>query len=103
MPCQFDLREVHAFQSRVATDEELKLSDTLRYYMKDTDAAKDLLYRRMRCLANYEAANKNLERCRGRNKDIPRVLNLLVFFIGLDYLTFCQDRLNYWCGILAVT
>ncbi|EPB69319.1 hypothetical protein ANCCEY_11598, partial [Ancylostoma ceylanicum] len=33
---------------------------------------KDLLYRRMRCLANYEAANKNLERARGRNKDIPK-------------------------------
>ncbi|VDM53707.1 unnamed protein product [Angiostrongylus costaricensis] len=32
----------------------------------------DLLYRRMRCLANYEAANKNLERARGRNKDIPK-------------------------------
>ncbi|EFO25518.1 hypothetical protein LOAG_02970 [Loa loa] len=27
-------------ESRVATDEELKLGDTLQYYMKDTDAAK---------------------------------------------------------------
>ena len=26
----------------------------------------------MRCLANYEAANKNLERCRARNRDIPK-------------------------------
>ncbi|KHN86663.1 Serine/threonine-protein kinase OSR1 [Toxocara canis] len=59
-------------EARVGTDEELKLSDTLRYYMKDTQAAKDLLYRRMRCLANYEAANKNLERARGRNKDVPK-------------------------------
>uniref|UniRef100_A0A1I7V8H0 Sorting nexin n=2 Tax=Loa loa TaxID=7209 RepID=A0A1I7V8H0_LOALO len=71
-------------ESRVATDEELKLGDTLQYYMKDTDAAKlsraifekfslqDLLYRRMRCLANYEGANKTLERARGRNKDIPK-------------------------------
>ncbi|KAK6059512.1 hypothetical protein COOONC_02860, partial [Cooperia oncophora] len=34
---------------------------------------QDLLYRRLRCLANYEAANKNLERARGRNnKDIPK-------------------------------
>ncbi|VDP14406.1 unnamed protein product [Onchocerca flexuosa] len=57
-------------ESRVATDEELKLGDTLQYYTKDTDAAKDLLYRRMRCLANYEGANKTLERARGRNKDI---------------------------------
>ncbi|KAK6011579.1 hypothetical protein OSTOST_23330, partial [Ostertagia ostertagi] len=36
----------------------------------------DLLYRRLRCLANYEAANKNLERARGRNnKDIPKAEN----------------------------
>uniref|UniRef100_A0A0M3I4E8 BRO1 domain-containing protein n=1 Tax=Ascaris lumbricoides TaxID=6252 RepID=A0A0M3I4E8_ASCLU len=27
-------------EARVGTDEELKLSDTLRYYMKDTQAAK---------------------------------------------------------------
>lgn len=59
-------------EARVATDEELKLSDTLRYYMKDTEAAKDLLYRRMRCLANYESANKNLERARGKNKGIQK-------------------------------
>ncbi|EFO25517.1 hypothetical protein LOAG_02969 [Loa loa] len=26
----------------------------------------------MRCLANYEGANKTLERARGRNKDIPK-------------------------------
>ncbi|KJH53649.1 hypothetical protein DICVIV_00077 [Dictyocaulus viviparus] len=30
----------------------------------------------MRCLANYEAANKNLERARGRNKDIPKLQKL---------------------------
>ncbi|VDM97361.1 unnamed protein product [Thelazia callipaeda] len=45
-------------ESRVATDEELKLGDTLRYYMKDTDAAKVL--------------SQTLERARGRNKDIPK-------------------------------
>uniref|UniRef100_A0A0N5AE80 Sorting nexin n=1 Tax=Syphacia muris TaxID=451379 RepID=A0A0N5AE80_9BILA len=59
-------------EARIATDEELKLGDTLRYYMKDTEAAKDLLYRRLRCLANYESANKNLERARGKNKGIQK-------------------------------
>jgi sorting nexin-5/6/32 len=34
---------------------------------------QDLLYRRMRCLANYEAANKNLERSRARNKEVQKV------------------------------
>ena len=41
-------------ENRVSTDEDLKLSDTLRYYMRDTTAAKNLLYRRLRCLADYE-------------------------------------------------
>ncbi|XP_015903133.1 sorting nexin-6 isoform X2 [Parasteatoda tepidariorum] len=57
-------------EGRVATDEDLKLSDTLRYYMRDTAAAKNLLYRRLRCLANYEAANRNLEKARAKNKDV---------------------------------
>ena len=38
--------------------------------MRETQAAKDLLFRRLRCLANYENANKSLEKARARNKDI---------------------------------
>ncbi|XP_014260016.1 sorting nexin-6 [Cimex lectularius] len=57
-------------EARVASDEDLKLSDTLRYYMRDTFAAKRLLYKRLRCLADYEAANRNLEKARAKNKDI---------------------------------
>lgn len=57
-------------EGRVASDEDLKLSDTLRYYMRDTAAAKNLLYRRLRCLANYENANRNLEKARAKNKDV---------------------------------
>lgn len=47
-------------QARVGTDEELKLSDTLRYYMKDTQAAKvvpSIQFIRMRsafCWAFFE-------------------------------------------------
>ncbi|KAI3422205.1 hypothetical protein GPALN_012736 [Globodera pallida] len=59
-------------EARVGTDEELKEVDTLRYFLWETQAAKNLLYRRTRCLANYEAANKNLERSRARNRDIPK-------------------------------
>lgn len=59
-------------EGRVSTDEDLKLSDTFRYYMRDTSAAKDLLYRRLRCLANYEAANRNLDRARMKNKDVQQ-------------------------------
>ncbi|KAI1284811.1 Sorting nexin-6 [Halotydeus destructor] len=57
-------------EGRVSSDEDLKLSDTFRYYMRDTSAAKNLLYRRLRCLANYEAANRNLEKARLKNKDV---------------------------------
>lgn len=57
-------------EGRVSSDEDLKLSDTFRYFMKDTAAAKDLLYRRLRSLANYEAANRNLDKARYKNRDL---------------------------------
>lgn len=60
-------------EGRVASDEDLKLSDTLRYYVGDSFAAKRLLYRRLRCLANYETANRNLEKARAKNKDVHAV------------------------------
>lgn len=57
----------------MASDEDLKLSDTLRYYVRDGSAAKDLLYRRLRCLANYEQANKSLDSARAKNRDVHAV------------------------------
>lgn len=57
-------------QARISTDEDLKLSDTLRYYMNDSAAAKNLLYRRSRALADYENSNKTLEKARNKNKDV---------------------------------
>ncbi|XP_051858271.1 sorting nexin-6 isoform X3 [Drosophila sulfurigaster albostrigata] len=56
-------------ETRVASDQDLKLGDTLRYYQRDSDAAKALLIRRLRCLAAYETANRNLEKARSKNKD----------------------------------
>jgi len=64
------MEKMRRIEGRVATDQDLKLSDALRYHMHDSTAAKDLLFRRLRCLANYEAANKNLDRARAKNKDI---------------------------------
>lgn len=57
----------------MASDEDLKLADTLRYYMRDSQAARALLVRRLRCLSNYEAANRALEKARHKNKDIHAV------------------------------
>ncbi|CAH8430570.1 unnamed protein product [Heterobilharzia americana] len=55
---------------RLGSDEDLKLSDTLRYYAIDTGAARALLYRRCRALADYETANRNLDKARARMKDV---------------------------------
>lgn len=69
-------------ESRVASDQDLKLADTLRYYMRDSQAAKSLLVRRLKCLANYENANRTLEKARHKNKDIHAVsiLFLIVMY-----------------------
>lgn len=60
-------------EGRMATDEDLKLGDLLRYHTRDAEAAKGLLYRRMRCLANLETSNKNLDKARAKNKDVATV------------------------------
>lgn len=69
------LEKARKLEGRVASDEDLKLSDTLRYYMRDSSAAKNLMYRRARALANYEAANKNLDRARAKNKEVQAAEN----------------------------
>jgi sorting nexin-5/6/32 len=56
-------------EGRTASDTDLKLSDTLRYYMRDSKAALDLLYRRTRRLADFEQENKNLDKARLKHKD----------------------------------
>jgi len=66
------LEKLRKLEGRMATDEDLKLADLLRYHMRDAEAAKGLLYRRMRSLANLETANKNLDRARAKNKDVAQ-------------------------------
>eukprot|EP00088_Acartia_fossae_P020302 TRINITY_DN2191_c1_g1_i13.p1 TRINITY_DN2191_c1_g1~~TRINITY_DN2191_c1_g1_i13.p1 ORF type:complete len:397 (+),score=138.88 TRINITY_DN2191_c1_g1_i13:48-1238(+) len=62
--------KMRRIEARVANDEDLKLSDCLRYHMRDTAAAKDLLFRRLKSLSSYEKANKELDLARARNKDV---------------------------------
>jgi len=64
------LEKERKIESRLAADEDLRLTDCLKYHCLDTTAAKDLLFRRLRCLANYEKANKELDLARTRNKDV---------------------------------
>jgi sorting nexin-5/6/32 len=56
-------------EGRISSDTDLKLSDILRYYSRDSKAALDLLYRRTRRLADFELENKNLEKARLKHKD----------------------------------
>ncbi|XP_030627246.1 sorting nexin-5 [Chanos chanos] len=66
------LEKLRKVEARVASDQELKLTELLRYYMRDIQAAKDLLYRRARALANYENANKALDKARLKSKDVAQ-------------------------------
>lgn len=70
-------------EGRVASDEDLKLSDTLRYYMRDTAAAKRLLFRRLKALHAYETANRILEKARAKNKDVHAV-SIIQFRIKIN-------------------
>jgi len=69
------MEKVRKIESRLAADEDLKLTDCMKYHCWDTTAAKDLLFRRLRCLANYEKANKELDLARTRNKDVAAAEN----------------------------
>jgi sorting nexin-5/6/32 len=40
--------------------------------MRDSKAALDLMYRRSRCFADFDTANKNLDRARQKNKDVQQ-------------------------------
>jgi len=70
------LEKERKLEGRVASDEDLKLSDTLRYYMRDTAAAKNLLYRRLRALSNAESAEKLLEKAKAKNKDVQQAQDM---------------------------
>ena len=64
------LETARKIEGRKSSDFDLKLTDVVRYYQRESGAAKDLLYRRLRALANYEAANRVLEKARVKNKDV---------------------------------
>uniref|UniRef100_A0A8C4T2D5 Sorting nexin n=1 Tax=Erpetoichthys calabaricus TaxID=27687 RepID=A0A8C4T2D5_ERPCA len=64
------LEKTRKIEARVAADEDLKLADLLKYYLRESQAAKDLLYRRGRALVDYENANKALDKARSKSKDV---------------------------------
>lgn len=64
------LEKTRKCEGRACTDVDLKLSDILKYYYWETGAARDLMQRRVRCLSDFENANKMLERARFRDRDV---------------------------------
>lgn len=64
--------KLRKLEERGASDQELKLTELLRYYTRDIQAAKDLLYRRARALADYENSNKALDKAHLKGKDIAQ-------------------------------
>ena len=57
----------------MATDEDLKLTDLLRYYERDTQAALDLLYRRLRSLVDLTNTTRALDKAKAKGKDVATV------------------------------
>lgn len=91
-------------EGRVSSDQDLKLGDTLRYYQRDSNAAKALLIRRLRCLAAYEAANRNLEKARTKNKDIAAVSILFTSIYDIIQISYCSTshcNLLYFSPLLC--
>ncbi|KAF4105952.1 sorting nexin-5 [Onychostoma macrolepis] len=70
--CAEVFEKLRKLEDRGASDQDLKLTELLRYYTRDIQAAKDLLYRRARALADYENSNKALDKARLKGKDIAQ-------------------------------
>ncbi|OQR76928.1 sorting nexin-6-like [Tropilaelaps mercedesae] len=64
------LERARRCEGRACSDIDLKLTDILKYYYSETRAARDLMQRRVRCLADYEAANKMVEKARFRDREV---------------------------------
>ncbi|XP_068135673.1 sorting nexin-5 [Hyperolius riggenbachi] len=64
--------KLRKIEARVASDEDLKLSELLRYYMLNIEAAKDLLLRRTKSQVEYENSNKALDKARLKSKDVKQ-------------------------------
>uniref|UniRef100_A0A8C5MFM7 Sorting nexin n=1 Tax=Leptobrachium leishanense TaxID=445787 RepID=A0A8C5MFM7_9ANUR len=64
--------KLRKIEARVSSDEDLKLSELLRYYVLNIEAAKDLLYRRTKSLVDYENSNKALDKARLKSKEVKQ-------------------------------
>lgn len=68
--CSDIFEKTRKVEFKKAADHDLKMSDTLFYFQRETQAAKDLCLRRARALHDFEEANKNVEKARAKGKDV---------------------------------
>lgn len=73
LPCLAVTTVIQKLEARCATDEDLKFTDLLRYYERDTKAALGLMYRRIRSLANLQNTTKALDKAKQKGKGVDEV------------------------------
>ena len=71
---------VQKLEARTATDEDLKITDLLRYYERDTKAALGMMYRRIRSLADLQNTTKALEKAKQKGKGVNEVWHFISLY-----------------------
>ena len=71
---------VQKLEARTATDEDLKITDLLRYYERDTKAALGMMYRRIRSLADLQNTTKALEKAKQKGKGVSEVWHFISLY-----------------------
>ncbi|KII71134.1 Sorting nexin-5 [Thelohanellus kitauei] len=62
---------VRKIESRISSDEDLKLTDTLKFHLSNLEASKELLIRRIKCYVAQENSLKALNKAKSKNENIP--------------------------------
>lgn len=64
------LSKAQTVEKKLAAKEDLKLTDLLRYYVSDGQAAKDLMWRRIKAYQAQEEAKKKLDQAKLKGKKV---------------------------------
>jgi sorting nexin-5/6/32 len=65
------MMKAQAIEKKLVAKEDLKLTDLLRYYQADGQAARDLMYRRVKALQEQERTEKALQKAQAAQKKVP--------------------------------
>lgn len=59
-----------AVEKKLVAREDLKMTDLLRYYVADSDAAKDLLWRRIKAFNDMEVKRRSWDQAKLKGKKV---------------------------------